>query len=139
MPKVSAKQVQRRIAELDAQYTVAQPKRPGRRVVALIILAIIAVAAFASANRTSSDFARLTLSNIVRDLEESGRQSRLWRDFLSVIWFRTMQFWGTYQGYRQSGPVTQALRQTFYYPPGHDVIAAGSRGVRPIRYEKRRK
>ena len=46
MPKVSAKQVQRRIAELDAQYTVAQPKRPGRRVVALIILAIIAVAAF---------------------------------------------------------------------------------------------
>jgi len=44
MPKVSAKQVQRRIAELDAQYTVAQPKRPGRRVVALIILAIIAVA-----------------------------------------------------------------------------------------------
>ena len=28
MPKVS-KQVQRRIAELDAQYTVAQPKRPG--------------------------------------------------------------------------------------------------------------
>ena len=63
MPKVSAKQVQRRIAELDAQYTVAQPKRPGRRVVALIILAIIAVAAFASANRTTSDFTRLTLKH----------------------------------------------------------------------------
>jgi len=61
MPKVSAKQVQRRIAELDAQYTVAQPKRPGGRVVALIILAIIAVAAFSSANRTSSDFVELTL------------------------------------------------------------------------------
>ena len=57
MPKVST-QVQRRIAELDAKYTVAQPKRPGRRVVALIILAIIAVAAFSSANRTSSDFVR---------------------------------------------------------------------------------
>ena len=28
MPKVSTN-VQRRIAELDAQYTVAQPKRPG--------------------------------------------------------------------------------------------------------------
>jgi hypothetical protein len=60
MPKVSTEHVQRRIAELDAQYTVAQPKRPGRRVVALIILAIIAVAAFSS-NRTSSDFSRLTL------------------------------------------------------------------------------
>ena len=60
MPKVST-QVQRRIAELDAKYTVAQPKRPGRRMVALIILAIVAVAAFFSANRTSSDFVQLTL------------------------------------------------------------------------------
>ena len=58
MPKVSAKHVQRRIAELDAKYTVAQPKRPGRRVVALTILAIIAVAAFFSAHRTT-----LTLSS----------------------------------------------------------------------------
>jgi hypothetical protein len=62
MPKVST-QVQRRIAELDAQYTVAQPKRPVRRVVALIILAIFAVAAFYSANRTTSDFTRLTLKH----------------------------------------------------------------------------
>ena len=59
MPKVSAKHVQRRIADLDAQYTVAQPKRQGRRVVALIILAVIAVAAFAVANRTTSDFTTL--------------------------------------------------------------------------------
>jgi hypothetical protein len=41
MPKVSTKQVQRRIAELDAHYT--RPKRPGgftalRSVAALIIL-----------------------------------------------------------------------------------------------------
>ena len=60
MPKVST-QVQRRIAELDAKYTVAQPKRPLRRAVALIILAIIAGIAFVSANRTSSDFGQLTL------------------------------------------------------------------------------
>ena len=63
MPKVSAEQVQRRIAALDARYTVAQPKRPGRRVVALIVLAIMAVVAFASANRTSSDFTRLSLKH----------------------------------------------------------------------------
>ena len=66
MPKVSAKQVQRRIAELDAQYTVAQPKRTGgftafRRAFAVIILAIIAVAAFSYAHRTTSDFVQLTL------------------------------------------------------------------------------
>jgi len=66
MPKVSAKHVQRRIAELDAQYTIAQPHRPGyaaaiRGVLALVILATIAVAAFASAHRTTSDFVQLTL------------------------------------------------------------------------------
>ena len=63
MPKVST-EVQRRIADLDAKYTVAQPKRAGRffrRGLALIILAIIALAAFFSADRTSSDFLRLTL------------------------------------------------------------------------------
>lgn len=66
MPKVSAKHVQRRIVDLDARYTVAQPKRPGRtvrRAFALIILAIIAVAAFSSANRSSSDFVQLTLKH----------------------------------------------------------------------------
>ena len=63
MPKVSVK-FQRRIADLDAQYIVAQSKRPRSiltPVLAVIILAIIAVAAFSSANRTSSDFTRLTL------------------------------------------------------------------------------
>lgn len=58
MPKVSAKQVQRRIVALDAQYTVAQPEAPRQA-----RLAIIAVAAFSSAHRTSSDFSRLTLKH----------------------------------------------------------------------------
>ena len=66
MPKVSTKHVQRRIAELDAQYTVAKPKRPDgftvlRRVVAVTVLAIVAVAAFSYAHRTAPDFVQLTL------------------------------------------------------------------------------
>ena len=65
MPKVSAKQVQRRIAELDAQLTIA-PKRPDgftilRRVLAVIVLATVAVVAFSYAHRTKSDFVQLTL------------------------------------------------------------------------------
>ena len=60
MPKVSAK-VQRRIAALDAEYTVARPKR--RHALALIILAIIAVAAYSSAHRTTPTFSRLTLKH----------------------------------------------------------------------------
>src|SRR6476620_5949729 len=83
MPKVSTKQVQRRIAKLDAQYTVTQPKRPGRfvrRVLALIFLAIVAVAAFSSANRTSSDFVQLTLkqgpTTPKRQLTEAEAQAK---------------------------------------------------------------
>ena len=62
MPKVSVK-VQRRIAELDAEYTVAKSKRPGRHIFALIILAIIAVAAYSSAHRDTPGFSRLTLKH----------------------------------------------------------------------------
>jgi hypothetical protein len=80
------------------------------------------------------DLGRLTLSKAWRDMWESGRQSRLWRDLVSILWFRTMQFWGTYQGYRRSGPITQALRQTFYYPPGSGDGGSHARDVHPIRY-----
>jgi hypothetical protein len=80
------------------------------------------------------DFGRLTLSNACTDMRESGRQSRLWRDLVPILWFRTMQFWGTYQGYRRSGPITQALRQTFYYPPGSNDGGPDPRDVRPILY-----
>jgi hypothetical protein len=63
MPKVST-HVQRRIADLDARHTVAQPKRPSRsvrRTLAVIILALIAVAGFSYTHRTTSDSVKLTL------------------------------------------------------------------------------
>ena len=65
MPKVST-QVQRRIAELDAQYTVAPTERSGsvtavRSALALLFLAVIAVAAYFYSPRTNSDFVQLTL------------------------------------------------------------------------------
>lgn len=67
MPRVS-KQVQRRIAELDAQYTVAQPKGADgftvpRRVIAVIVLATVAIAAFSYAQRTTSGFVQITLKH----------------------------------------------------------------------------
>jgi hypothetical protein len=86
MPKVST-QVQRRIAELDAQYTVTQPKGPRRigSVVALIILAIIAVTAFSYANHTTSDFTRLTLkqgtmpNRQLSDAEAQAKWDATWK------------------------------------------------------------
>jgi hypothetical protein len=49
-----------------------------------------------------------------------------------------MQFWGTYQGFRQSGPLNWQLRQTFLLPAR--LPSAGSnpapRQVEPIQYNE---
>ena len=59
------------------------------------------------------------------------------RHLRSIFWFRLMQFWGTYQGYRQTGPLTWQLRQTFYYPQGiGGVTQAARRDLEPIRYTR---
>jgi rhamnosyltransferase len=81
------------------------------------------------------DFLRLTTSNIISDLWHATRQGQILDHFNSIFWFRGMQFWGTYQGYRQTGPLTWKLRRTFYYP--NDLTSANknqSRKVEPIQY-----
>jgi len=84
------------------------------------------------------DFIRLVLGNIMNDFWHAIRSRAHAADLLSIFWFRWMQFWGTYQGYRQSGPLTWQLRQTFYYPRGAGVAMQGRpRGVEPIDYEER--
>ena len=84
------------------------------------------------------DFIRLFLGNIINDLWHAVQSHVFAPNFLSIFWFRWMQFWGTYQGYRQSGPLTWQLRQTFYYPRGVGVATQSrSRGVEPIKYEER--
>lgn len=82
-----------------------------------------------------SDFARLVSSNIVNDLKNAARQRLLQRSLGSIFWFRCMQFWGTYQGYRQSGELTWQLRQTFYYPQSASLANTQlTRDVEPIHY-----
>jgi rhamnosyltransferase len=81
------------------------------------------------------DLIRLVVVNIANDLWHAIQSRALAGNLLSVFWFRWMQFWGTYHGYRQSGPLTWQLRQTFYYPRGVGVACDGNRrSVEPIRY-----
>lgn len=84
------------------------------------------------------DFARLFTSNVINDLVQAARHGNRKAGPLSttrqILWFRWMQFWGTYQGYRQSGPLTSQLRQTFYYPQGAPITAKEPRDVEPIQY-----
>lgn len=81
------------------------------------------------------NFTRLVIGNIANDLWHALQSRSIAGNLFSVFWFRWMQFWGTYQGYRQSGPLTWQLRQTFYYPRGVGVAAQGkSRNIAPIHY-----
>lgn len=78
----------------------------------------------------------LAASNIATDLWHAYQEGVLAEHWQSIIWFRWMQFWGTYQGYRQSGPLTWLLRQTFYYPLGLTPPVENERDVQPIVYDE---
>lgn len=81
------------------------------------------------------DFLRLFTTNAASDIGYAARQRVLGKNWHSILWFRWMQFWGTYQGYRQSGPLTWQLRQTFYYPKSlPKQIERRTRQMDPIRY-----
>lgn len=82
------------------------------------------------------DFIKLFFSNLISDSSVASGEGKLLHEFSTIFWFRFMQFWGTYRGYRQSGPLTQELRQTFYYPgTTSKQFVNGSRSVKPIQYE----
>lgn len=84
-----------------------------------------------------SDLVRLYLSNVASDLRVATRQG-VCGVTMGVLCFRWMQFWGTFQGYRRSGPLTRQLKQAFYYPC---TLIDGEkqkpvRSVSPIQYQE---
>ena len=80
-------------------------------------------------------FIRLFTANALTDLWQAANLKVFFQSWKSILWFRWMQFWGTYQGFRQSGPLTWQLRQTFYYPGGKlPATANPPRPVNPIEY-----
>jgi glycosyltransferase involved in cell wall biosynthesis len=83
---------------------------------------------------TLGDLLRLTSANLASDWLAAWRERQLGRRWAEIGWFRVMQFWGTYRGYRQGGPLTWGLRRTFYYPRGGGEAAPAARAVPPIQY-----
>lgn len=84
------------------------------------------------------DLLRLFYHNVVDDFKAAKQQKALARNFASIVRFRWSQFSGTYYGYRQSGPLTWALRQAFYYPRAAGKFEGedGKRDIEPIQYSK---
>lgn len=83
------------------------------------------------------DLVRLFLTNTLNDLSEAVRQRVFWRQLGSILRFRWLQFHGTYQGYKRSGPLTWQLKQSFYYPRenGKQPEKVTPRDVKPIAYD----
>jgi glycosyltransferase involved in cell wall biosynthesis len=81
------------------------------------------------------NFLRLWLSSTFSDLIQARRERVLYQHWWSILWFRWMQYVGTFQGYNFSGSVDAQLHQAFYYPPGIlDKKKPASRQVQPIDY-----
>jgi glycosyltransferase involved in cell wall biosynthesis len=81
------------------------------------------------------DLLRLWLANTLQDFKAAAGQGLLAGQWWNIMRFRWMQFGGTYQGYRHSGPLTWQLKQTFYYPrPTEEGGSSRNRPVAPIQY-----
>jgi len=90
---------------------------------------------FPEAKFTLGDFIFFFWTNTFSDLWSAAKQHQLLKHWHSILWFRFMQFWGTYQGYRHAGPLTDELRQAFYYPKNFAVQPdSPRRDIEPIRY-----
>lgn len=62
------------------------------------------------------DAARLAAANVFSDWVAAYRSRVERRTYLSIAKFRIAQFYGTYQGFAQQGPVSSLLKRRFYYP-----------------------
>lgn len=62
------------------------------------------------------DFIRLSVRNVVADVQSAAGSGRAWKELLPILRFRVSQFAGTYQGFHMRRPPSSDLKQRFYYP-----------------------
>lgn len=65
--------------------------------------------------------AALLLTSIGRDYLAAIGQRKLFKNLLSIPAFRSAQYLGTWEGFREREQVTEELRRRFYYPKGFDL------------------
>jgi rhamnosyltransferase len=91
---------------------------------------------FSGADFSLCGIAPLKASNIASDLVHGECDTRPCEHVSSIVWFGAAPFWGMYQGYKHASPVTQQLRETFYYPRGHAGPDDPERPVEPLRHRE---
>lgn len=84
------------------------------------------------------NFLRLWTSSTFSDILQARRERILGKKLVSILWFRLIQYWGTYRGYSFSGKLDASQYQAFSYPPG--ILAdktPAPRPIQPIDYSKK--
>ncbi len=83
------------------------------------------------------DFLRLTATNTISDMRHAVHEHVLWKNTISIFWFRFMQFYGTLAGHRQTSIITPQLRETFYYALKQKNSNNSNREIEPIKYNEK--
>jgi glycosyltransferase involved in cell wall biosynthesis len=83
---------------------------------------------------TLGDLVKYFCQNVISDGREACLAKRFIGTIGKILRFRWLQFFGTYQGYRQSGPLTWQLKKAFYYPVSPVQAKTPARKVEPIQY-----
>lgn len=81
------------------------------------------------------ELVRLVASSGLGDARRAWRVGMFPAALREIVWFRLLQYWGTYQGFQLSGPLTDSLKKTFYYPESEtDRASALPRRARRVEY-----
>ncbi|MEL6361284.1 MAG: glycosyltransferase family 2 protein, partial [Pseudomonadota bacterium] len=62
------------------------------------------------------DFMRYFTAGVFNDFSEALSQRRFWNTAPEIIMFRLMQYWGTYQGHKETRQLSRAQKESYYYP-----------------------
>ena len=71
-------------------------------------------------------FLRLSAGNIVSDCFHARHDGVLLKNFREIVYFRSLQFWGSYKGFNFK-EVDVQIKQRFYYPNGLKKNNSGDR------------
>lgn len=61
-------------------------------------------------------FLQTFFRNTVSDYMTAISERKFIENVVDIPYFRFLQFWGTYRGFNQEGPISEQLWQRFYYP-----------------------
>lgn len=71
---------------------------------------------FPDSHLTFTEFVSLWVSNATLDILRAVQQRKFFANAGEIMMFRTMQYFGTYQGIHNRSPLTHEMMMRFYYP-----------------------